>query len=127
MALVDTDVMVDILRQYPPASEWLRSLGDQQILVPGFVAMELIQGCTSLKDQSVVKRMLRPAAVIWLTPSECDSAFQLYSRFHLSHNLGLLDSLIAQTAVSHGLSLNTFNTKHYSAVPGLATQQPYER
>jgi len=43
MILLDTDVMVDILRGYEPAKEWLASV--EEIGVPGLVAMELIQGC----------------------------------------------------------------------------------
>ena len=42
MVLLDTDVMIDILRQFPPAVSWLDSLNDEQIVLPGFVIMELI-------------------------------------------------------------------------------------
>ena len=45
MVLVDTDVMVDLLRQHAPAVTWLNSLEDVEILLPGFVVMELTQGC----------------------------------------------------------------------------------
>jgi len=45
MILLDTDIMIDLLRNYPPAVVWLRSLGDEEIALPGFVVMELIQGC----------------------------------------------------------------------------------
>ncbi len=30
MILLDTDVMIDILRQYPPAISWLESLEDEE-------------------------------------------------------------------------------------------------
>jgi hypothetical protein len=45
MILLDTDVMIDLLRQYQPAVEWLASLGEEEIVLPGFLVMELIQGC----------------------------------------------------------------------------------
>lgn len=126
MALVDTDVMVDILRQHPPAIAWLTSLGAEPIQVPGFVAMELIQGCASHKEQRNVERTLGTHAVVWLSPDDCRDALVVFSRFHLSHNLGLLDALIAQVAISIGAPLLTFNTKHYSAVPGLNVVRPYD-
>jgi len=47
MILLDTDVMVDLLRQYPTAVAWLDSLGDDEVVLPGYVVMELIQGCSS--------------------------------------------------------------------------------
>ena len=53
----------------------------------------------------------------------CDQFAQL----HLSQGLGLLDSLIAATAVGHGSVLNTFNDRHYRMFPGLTTVRPYRR
>ena len=44
MILVDTDVMVDIVRRHAPALAWLDSLGAERIGLPGLVAMELLQG-----------------------------------------------------------------------------------
>ena len=41
--------------------------------------------------------------------------------------LGLLDSLIAATAVGHGSVLNTFNDRHYRMFPGLTIVRPYRR
>lgn len=50
MLLLDTDVMIDVLRGYDPALEWLRSLADEMIGLPGFVAMELLQGCRNRQE-----------------------------------------------------------------------------
>lgn len=58
MILLDTDVMVDLLRQYPPAVAWLDSLGEEEIVLPGFVVMELIQGCRTRAEQEKVEREL---------------------------------------------------------------------
>ena len=43
MLLLDTDVMIDLVRQYPPALAWLTAKGDEEIVLPGFVVLELIQ------------------------------------------------------------------------------------
>lgn len=42
MLLLDTAVMIDLLRQYPPAVAWLDSLREEEIVLPGFVMMELM-------------------------------------------------------------------------------------
>ena len=42
MLLLDTDVMIDVLRGHDVALEWLHSLADETIGLPGFVAMELL-------------------------------------------------------------------------------------
>jgi predicted nucleic acid-binding protein len=52
MILLDSDVMIDLLRQYPPAVEWFDTLEDEEeIILPGYVVMELIQGCRNKTEQ----------------------------------------------------------------------------
>ena len=52
MILLDSDVMIDILRKYPPAMEWFDALDeDEEIALPGYVMMELIQGCRNKAEQ----------------------------------------------------------------------------
>jgi len=124
---VDTDVMIDTLRRYEPALAWLRSLESEELAVPGLVAMELLQGCRNRAEQQRVDRMLRPYRLYWPTQADCERALQDYATYHLSHQLGILDALIAETAVGLGVALATFNEKHYRMVPALRTIQPYER
>ncbi len=123
--LIDTDVMVDILRQHPPAVAWLSGLGTAPVGLPGLVAMELLQGCASMADQQRVEKQIQRFSLYWPTASDCQRALQDFATFRLSHNLGLLDVLIGETAVGVNLPLATFNTKHFSVIPGLKTIQPY--
>jgi len=44
MMFVDTDIMVDVLRELPAALAWLESLGSEGISLSGFVCGELVQG-----------------------------------------------------------------------------------
>ena len=64
---------------------------------------------------------------MWPQPEACDRALDLYTGFHLSHGLGLLDALIGQLALELDLPLRTFNEKHYRAIPRLKLVQPYKR
>lgn len=125
MVLLDTDVMIDLLRGYPPAVAWLNSLGEEEIVLPGYVVMELIQGCTNKGEQQRVEKKLRSYDIAWPSPEICDQALSVFSRHHLSHNLGILDALIGQMAVVLDVPLYTFNQKHYAAIPGLKSEQPY--
>jgi predicted nucleic acid-binding protein len=123
--LLDTDVMVDVLRGFPPAVSWLNSLGSTAIGLPGLVAMELLQGCQNLADQQRVESQLRRFALYWPTAVDCTRALDDFAAYRLSHNLGLLDSLIAETAVGLAQPLATFNVKHYGVLTTLQTLQPY--
>ncbi len=64
MLILDSDVMIDILRQSPPAIGWLESLGEEEIILPGFVVMELIQGCDNKAEQEKVNRALTTLEVV---------------------------------------------------------------
>lgn len=124
MLLLDTDVMVDILRGHAPALAWLESVQDEAIVLPGFVAMELIQGCTNQRDLRAIEEELQKYEIAWPVPSACDRALRTYAQFHLSHGVGLLDVLIGQLAIELGASLHTFNDKHYRPIPELELVQP---
>jgi predicted nucleic acid-binding protein len=125
MIFLDTDVMVDILRDYNPAIEWVASV--QEVSLPGFVAMELLQGCKNARGQKQLEKVLATYMLYWVEPQDCARALKNFAAYHLSHQLGLLDALIAETAVGFGAQLATFNTKHYSVLKELKTIQPYER
>ena len=58
MILVDTDIMVDIMRQHSPAVAWLDSLGTEVVGIPGLVAMELLQGCRNREEQQQLEGFL---------------------------------------------------------------------
>lgn len=125
MILLDTDVMVDILRGYEPAKEWLKSA--QEIGVPGLVAMELIQGCQNAKEQKQLEKSLSAYSLFWPDEEDCNRALASFSSHRLSDNIGLLDALIAETAIGVNAKLATFNVKHDRVLKGLPTVQPYKK
>lgn len=124
--LVDSDVLIDVLRGIAPATAWLGALPEAPV-VPGFVAMELVQGCERADDLRRVQALLGPLVVVWPSPNACDQMLAHSPRFHLRHGLGMIDALVAACAVERSATLCTFNLKHYRAVPGLLLEAPYER
>ena len=128
MILLDSDVLIDLLRRYPPAIGWFDALyEDDELVVSGYVVMELIQGCRNKVEQERVQRELASYGVVWLSPTDCDRALDVFAMYRLSHNAGLLDVLIGQTAVALGVPLHTFNQRHYNFIPGIQTVQPYTK
>jgi predicted nucleic acid-binding protein len=127
MILLDTDVMVDLMRGHEPAISWLDSLGAEAVGIPGLVAMELIQGCRDRAEQQQVERALRAHALYWPTERDCIRALDSFVEYHLSHGIGVLDALVAETAVGLGLQLATFNERHYRIIGVLETIHPYAR
>ena len=125
--MIDTDILVDVLCDYPPALAWLKTMRTELIDVPGLTALELLQGCRNRNEQRRVETFLQPYSLRWPTQADCERAFTDFSLYHLSDSLSILDALIAETAVGLNLELATFNQKHYNVVKTLRTFQPYSR
>lgn len=89
--------------------------------------MELIQDARNARQVRQVLKLIAPLPVIWPTEMDCNRALADFTKYNLSHSLGLLDALIAACAVGLSATLCTFNIKHYQVVPGLQTLQPYKR
>jgi hypothetical protein len=52
MILLDSDVVIDLLRRYPPAVQWFDQLYiDEEVVISGYGVMELIQGCENKAKQ----------------------------------------------------------------------------
>ncbi len=126
MQVLDTDVLIDVLRGHPPAVDWFGGLSELPS-VPGFVVMELIQDAGNKERVQKAMKLVELLPVVWPAQAHCDQALADFRQLHLSHGLGLLDSLIAACAVGHSATLLTFNAKHYRAVPGLSMEHPYGR
>lgn len=126
MYLLDTDVLIDIQRGHPPAVAWF-STQTQPLAVPGFVVMELVQAARNAQDLQNARKLVAPLPVVWPTEDDCARALSDLFSLRLSHSLGLIDAVIAATAVGQNATLCTFNLKHYRAVPGLTLTQPYDR
>ena len=127
MILIDTDVAVDILRGIPEAESWVVERADQPILIPGLVAMELLQGAQDKRDLNRTIKFLKPFPLVWPDEAAQELAMEIFARCHLSHSMGMVDALVAATAIGESLPLHTFNKKHYSGWKGLKTIQPYRR
>jgi len=125
--LLDTDVLIEILRGTPEAAAWLSAHSDQTIGIPVVVRMEILQGARNKREQQALIRELRRFQVIHLEHGDSERALAWFEAFYLSHSLGIMDCLIASVAVRLGKPLYTFNLKHYRPIRELNAQMPYHR
>jgi predicted nucleic acid-binding protein len=119
--------MIDVQRQHPAAVAWYASTPPGSLALPGHVLMELYQSAQNQQHTLAVDRLTTSLPLIWPADVECLQAVRNFRLLHLSHGLGLVDALIAATALSLSAPLCTFNLKHFRHIPGLVTEQPYQR
>ena len=126
MLLLDSDIVIDVLRRHPPAVQWLGGV-TEVVAIPGYVALEATAGARDARELQAVDSVLARLRVVWASTGACDTALQVFRQVRLSTAIGALDVLIAHTALELGLPLHTFDRKHYAAIPNLVTIQPYTR
>jgi len=128
MILVDTDILVDVQRQYPPAIEWLKSLGlNTSLAISGFSLFELMAGAENRLQMQRIKKSFKPFSLFWPTANDYRKAIQTFSKARLSHGSSIADILIGETAVGLGVPIYSFNEKHLSIVPGIKILRQYSR
>ncbi len=102
-AMIDTAIIVDLIRQYMPAMGWLRN----QV------------------DQMAVRKLMEQFEVVALTEADQKWAMANYAAFKLSHGVGMYDALIAAPAHRLGILLYTHNLKHIQPLLPKLAQKPY--
>ena len=124
--ILDTDVLILLEKGNPDALAWYTALTENPYIA-GFAALELLNGCENATDRRRIETFLKRFTLLWPTETTLDQAVLDYGALRLSHGIGVLDMVIAVTAIEHGVDLATINVRHFRAVPGLVTLQPYIR
>lgn len=122
--MVDSDVMIRFLRGFPEAQAWFFQ-HHARIVLPGYVALELLNGCQNKREMRVVQNLLSSLKIVWLKPTQSALAMQIFEAVHLKNSIGIIDVLIGQTSVQESLTLYTFNHKHYKTIPNIVLAKPY--
>lgn len=121
--LIDTDILIDLLRGKQGAHSFLASLGAPWN-ISQVSAMELIVGARDKKETAMIDRFLANCTVIPFGASAGETAYALLRDYAKSNGLQVFDSLIAATAIEMGLILASKNRKHFVAINGLTLEVP---
>ncbi len=126
MIAIDTSVLVAYLRGAPGALTWLEAQGEEELARPGFVVLELLQGC---RDKSEMRRLHSELVgrfrVIWPTSQDLERALERYVQTMPESGLEVMDILIGKTAAGLGIPICTLDTRHLSRIPGVEVLRPY--
>ncbi|NNG01230.1 MAG: type II toxin-antitoxin system VapC family toxin [Desulfobacteraceae bacterium] len=116
--LVDTDVLVDFLRGFEKATDFIKKCSSK-IILSSIVVAELYAGVKGTNELTVLENFVSLFRVVPIT-AEIAKAGGLYKRdFCKSHGVGLADAILAATADIEKAELKTLNVKHYPMIRGL--------
>jgi predicted nucleic acid-binding protein len=110
--LLDTDVLVDYLRQLPASVRYLRELPVRP-MVSAITVAELYAGVREGRERQGLDRLISRSIVVAVEPSIAERGGLISRQYRPSHNTGFADALIAATAEIERATLVTLNIKHF--------------
>lgn len=122
--LVDTSVVIDIVRGFPDAIQWLSNF-EGTLGVTHYVYLEVIQGAKNKAKQKIALKLLKEFDLVAVTIGDVAWAVRQLTSVGLSHNVDALDSLIASTSYRLQIPLYTRNMKHFAPLLSNLAQKPY--
>jgi predicted nucleic acid-binding protein len=121
--LLDSCIVIDYLREHPPAVRYIRTLATEPLLSAVTIA-EVYVGVRNRAEASRVEMLVDLFVVLAVDAEIARRGGELRRRFARSHGTGLLDALIAATAQVHGARLVTRNARHFPMLEDLLV--PYQ-
>ncbi|NKB77770.1 MAG: PIN domain-containing protein [Gammaproteobacteria bacterium] len=119
--LLDTCILIDYLRGIPAAVDFLEGLNANPI-ISAITTAELYSGYKGEDELLRLEQLLSQTLAIETGNEIAKMGGRLRKQYGPSHGAGLVDCLIAATALSEGAKVVTLNTKHF---PMVETFRPY--
>jgi predicted nucleic acid-binding protein len=129
--LLDTDIMIDLLRGADHATSIYDHLVDRGASISAMTYGELWEGIVHSprrpKLNEALQALLTPMAIL---PTDIPTAMHYGEICSILRRRGAMisapDILIASTAIRHQLTLVSRNHRHFNRVPGLSLVLPSE-
>ena len=113
--LLDSDVLIWQLRDQEETVELLARLSKRGILACSVMSIVEVQAGVRRGEEKKTNALLDSLQAYDVTPAIANLAGKFIRDYRAKGiTLDFVDSIIAATAVIHGLTLFTYNTKHYS-------------
>ena len=122
--LIDTDVLIDYLRDRNEAVTYLESLAPP-LSVSAITVAELYAGVRDGKERATLDQFVGSFQVVAVDTMIALRAGIIRRDFGKSHGTGLADAIIAATAEALHADLVTLNRKHFQMLKNIVV--PYQR
>ncbi|MGB3618021.1 MAG: PIN domain-containing protein [Catalinimonas sp.] len=117
--IVDTDIMIGLMKRDPRKVELTSDLQPSQMILTAVTVLELMQGALNRRDLNKIIKAAESYDYLGLSYQIGTLAEGLIKKYTLSHDLRLPDALIAATAIASRMALLTDNVKDYQFIPNL--------
>jgi predicted nucleic acid-binding protein len=113
--LIDSDVLIDYLRDRAEAVTYLESLVPP-LSISAITVAELYAGVRDGAERATLDQFIDSFQVVAIDKDIATRAGIIRRDFGKSHGTGLADAIIAATAELHQANLVTLNSKHFQMI-----------
>ncbi|HBB86884.1 MAG TPA: VapC toxin family PIN domain ribonuclease [Blastocatellia bacterium] len=122
--LIDTDVLIDYLRDRAEAVTYLESF-TSPLSVSAITVAELYAGVRDGSERTTLDQFIESFQVVAIDEAIAIRAGIIRRDFGKSHGTGLADAIIAATAEAQQADLVTLNNKHFQMLANVVI--PYRK
>lgn len=122
--LMDTNILIDYLRNLPQATRFLENVSGA-LSISALSVAELHAGARDAKERLEIQEFLNPISILPADVETCRLGGDLCAKFRASHGVDIVDGIIGATAQIHQLALVTLNKKHFPMLSDIFV--PYKR
>jgi predicted nucleic acid-binding protein len=105
--------------EYLKNKSFLEGYDFEDLFINDIVVMELYQGARNKSDLAFIKKEIAVFQILNTHQEIMTLAKQIVEKYSLSHNMKIMDALIAATAMLYDLELMTLNRKDFQFLPQL--------
>ncbi len=120
--IIDTCLLIDYSKNHTHANNYLEQLV-QPPAISALTVTEIMTGIRNTREQKLFADLFSVFEVLQVTHEIAEQAGLYRQRYFKSHHVGVVDTIIAATAVTHTLEIVTLNIKHFPMTQAIV--KPY--
>ncbi len=113
MIFLDTNIVIEYLKGNKSI---LKNCAFDNLYINDIVVMELYQGARDKNDLAFIKDNISIFKILKLNHEIVSLSTQIVERYNLSHNMKIMDALIASTVLIYNIKLFTKNIKDFQYI-----------
>jgi len=109
MIFIDTCIVIEYLKE----KAFLSKYNLNELFISDIVVMELYQGAMNKNDLAFIKKEIAVFRILNTNNEIISLSKQIVEKYNLSHNIKIIDAIIAATVMVYKLDLMTLNCKDF--------------
>jgi tRNA(fMet)-specific endonuclease VapC len=123
MIFIDTCIVIEYLKN----NSFLSEYNLDELFISEIVIMELFQGAKNKSDLAFIKKELSVFKVVDTNNKIISLSKHILEKYNLSHNMKIIDAIIASTAMVYDLQLITLNEKDFKFIKQIRLINPVKK